>query len=134
MYTKAKKITASALGLGLALFLPSSVLAAVPTGRNLVPSDISGINNITGVVQNSIKFILLIAFVLSFLFLVIGGIRWMTGGGDEKAVSGARGMITAAIIGLVIVLVSYALIVLAETFFGVKIISGNISIPQVTDL
>lgn len=133
MYTKAKKIATSALGLGLALFLPSSALAAVSTNRNIVPNDISGINNIVQVIQNAIRFILLIAFVLAFIFLLIGGIRWITAGGDEKAVSGARGMITAALIGLVIVLVSYALIVLVETFFGVKIISGNIQIPQVQD-
>lgn len=133
MYTKAKNIAASAAGLGLALFLPSSVLAVVDTGRNVVPNDIAPINNIVAVIQNAIRFILLIAFVLAFVFLLIGGIRWITAGGDEKAVSGARGMITAALIGLVIVLVSYALIILVETFFGVKIISGSIKIPQVTD-
>lgn len=133
MYTKAKKIAASTLALGLALFLPSSAFAAVPTGANIVPNDIVNINNITKVIQNAVKFILLVAFVLAFIFLLIGGIRWITAGGDEKAVSGARGMITAALIGLVIVLVSYALIVLVEQFFGVRIISGPISIPQVTD-
>lgn len=133
MYTKAKNIAVSALGLGLALFLPSSALAEVDTMSNIVPNDISGIDNIVKVIQNAVRFILLIAFVLAFIFLLIGGIRWITAGGDEKAVSGARGMITAALIGLVIVLVSYALIILVETFFGVKIISGTIKIPQVTD-
>ncbi len=133
MYTKAKKIALASAGLGLILFLPASAFAAVNTGANIVPNSISPINNIVKVIQNAIKFILLVAFILAFIFLIIGGIRWITAGGDEKAVSGARGMITAALIGLVIVLVSYALIILVETFFGVKIISGNISIPQVTD-
>lgn len=133
MLNKTKKIAISGVASTLALLIPSTVLAALNTGSNIVPTDIAPINNITKVIQNAVKFILLAAFVLAFIFLIIGGIRWITAGGDEKAVAGARGMITAALIGLVIVLVSYALIVLVEQFFGVRIITGNISIPQVTD-
>lgn len=131
MIKKAKKLAiSSALPLA-ALALPASALA-----QNLVPNDIGGINNIVSVIRNAIRFVLLVAFILAFVFLIIGGIRWITAGGDEKAVSGARGMITAALIGLVIVLVSYALIVLVERFFGVTIISGDVnldSLPKYED-
>jgi len=120
MFEKAKKIAiSSALPIAL-LALPASALA-----QGLVPNQLTPINNIIAVVRNAIRFVLLVAFILAFVFLIFGGIRWITAGGDEKAVSGARGMITAALIGLVVVLVSYALIVLVETFFGVTIISGT---------
>ncbi len=112
-------------------FVHTVILADAPTGESLVPNSIIGIDNIVTVIRNVIRFILLIAFVLAFIFLIIGGIRWITAGGDEKGVERARGMITAALIGLVIVLVSYALIVLVQTFFGVNIISGNVTIPTV---
>jgi len=95
----------------------------------LVPRDLRPINDIVRVVRGAIQFILVVAFVLAFIFLLIGGIRWITAGGDEKAVAGARGMITAALIGLVIVLVSYAIIRLVEIFFGFDIITGTINIP-----
>ena len=42
-------------------------------------------------------------------------------------------MITAALIGLVIVLVAYAIILLVEKFFDVKIISAGIQIPTIKD-
>ncbi len=129
MLNKVKKIAVSSALPITALSLPFSAMAA----GTLVPTQISGINDITQVIRNAIRFILLIAFVLAFIFLLIGGIRWITAGGDEKAVSSARGMITAALIGLVVVLVSYALIVLVENFFGVSIISGAFTLPRVTD-
>ncbi len=134
MFAKIKKLAIPSVGLGLLLSAPGSIFAqAIGGGGALVPTEIAPINDIVQVIRNAIRFILLIAFVLAFIFLIIGGIRWITAGGDEKAVSSARGMITAALIGLVVVLVSYALIVLVETFFGVHIISGPITIPQVTD-
>jgi hypothetical protein len=88
-------------------------------------------NNILDIIRAIIQFILVVAFVLAFIMLLIGGIRWITAGGDEKAVGSARNMITAALIGLVIVLVAFALIKLVETFFGVSIISGGVTIPTI---
>ena len=125
MIKKFKKILSSSLLPVSALALPLPVFAA----ENLVPKDIEPINNIVKVIRGAIQFILVVAFVLAFIFLIIGGIRWITAGGDEKAVSGARGMITAALIGLVIVLVSYAIIRLVEIFFGFNIITGGVNIP-----
>lgn len=103
--------------------------AAALAAENLVPSTIAPINNIVTVIRGIIRLILLIAFVAAFLMLIIGGVRWILAGGDEKAVAGARGMITAALIGLVIVLVAYAIIRLVEIFFNVTIITGTVNIP-----
>ena len=125
MIKKFKKILSSFLLPVSALSFPLPAFAA----ENLVPPDIEGINNIVKVIRGAIQFILVVAFVLAFIFLIIGGIRWITAGGDEKGVAGARGMITAALIGLVIVLVSYAIIRLVEIFFGFNIITGGVNIP-----
>lgn len=133
MHKIAKKLpVAATAATTIMAFVHTVVLADNNTGESFVPNSISSIDNIVTVIRNIIRFIILIAFVLAFLFLIIGGIRWITAGGDEKGVERARGMITAALIGLVIILVSYALIVLVQTFFGVNIISGNIVIPTAT--
>ncbi len=112
------------------LIIPASAFA-VAGGSNLVPTELSKTADIVAVIQAIIKFILIVAFVIAFVMLLIGGIRWILAGGDEKAVGAARNTITAALIGLVIVLVAFALIKLVETFFGVTIISGNVEIPHV---
>src|SRR3989344_2910407 len=131
MLKKARKLIIPAALYTAALLSPTGILALVPSGE-LVPKDIRPINNIVSVIRTIIQFILVVAFVLAFVMLLIGGIRWITAGGDEKAVGSARNMITAALIGLVIVLVAYALIKLVETFFGINIISGGVNIPQIT--
>lgn len=50
--------------------------------------------------------------ILGFIFLmtiVWGGIAWMTAGGNEEKVNKAKVMINAAIAGLVVVFISFAL-------------------------
>ncbi|HVM90996.1 MAG TPA: pilin [Verrucomicrobiae bacterium] len=49
-----------------------------------------------------------LGIVLLFYF-IYGGFRWMTAGGDEKQVGEAKTMIRNAVIGLVIIMASYAL-------------------------
>ncbi len=57
----------------------------------------------------------IIRIVLGFLgtiFLILtiySGFRWMTSAGNEDAIKKAKGTITAAIIGLVVVLAAYAI-------------------------
>lgn len=129
MFKKLRKIVIPTVSYAITLAMPVAAFA-INSGE-LVPAKIRPIDNIVSIIRAIIQFILVVAFVLAFIMLLIGGIRWITAGGDEKAVGSARNMITAALIGLVIVLVAYALIKLVETFFGVSIITGGVDIPQV---
>lgn len=53
---------------------------------------------------------LLFAGVVALFIIVWAGIRFITSGGDAKQMQSARSMITYAIIGLIVVLSSYAII------------------------
>jgi hypothetical protein len=93
-----------------------------------VPAD-SGFVNLTtlrfaDLVSYGIQLILVLAAVLFFFLLVIGGIKWITSGGDKGQTEAARNQITAALVGLVIVFAAWAIVQLVETFFGVTILSG----------
>ena len=57
------------------------------------------------------------ATIIALLFLIYGGIRWIASGGDKTQVEGAREAITGALIGLVIVFLSYFIINILLTFF-----------------
>lgn len=83
------------------------------------------------VVTFIVQILIVAAFIVAFIFLLLGGIRWITAGGDEKAIAGARGMITGALIGLIIVLAAFTIVKLIEYFFNVKIISGTLTIPSI---
>ena len=64
------------------------------------------------------------AALLAFVFIVIGGLQWITAGGDKIAAASARDRITAAIIGLVIVVAAFALTSIILTLLGINIFGG----------
>ena len=70
-----------------------------------------------------------IAYILAGVFfliqVLIGGIAWINAGGDPKAMESARGRITNAVIGLVIVVAAFAITIIVTTVFGVNIFSGD---------
>ncbi|MFZ5365836.1 MAG: hypothetical protein ACOZBZ_00905 [Patescibacteria group bacterium] len=81
------------------------------------------------VVAAAIRFILVIAALAFFFMLVIGGIRWIVSGGDKAGTEAARNQITAALVGLVIIFVAWAIILLIKTLFGVDIL--QLTIPSI---
>ncbi len=81
------------------------------------------------IISGLIKAALVIAAVIFFFILVIGGIRWIASGGDKSATEGARSQITAALVGLVIVFAAWAIVALVQTFFNINIF--NLALPTV---
>lgn len=57
-----------------------------------------------------LQILLLVVGSLSVLFLMIGGIRYVTAHGNEEQAEGAKKTMTHAIIGLVIVVMSFTII------------------------
>lgn len=71
--------------------------------------------------------ILLVGGVVIFFFILItGAIQWIFSGGDKQAVQNARGRITSALVGLVIMLSVFAIIKMVESFFGISILTLDI--------
>ncbi len=85
-----------------------------------------GIGNVISAV---VGLLLLVAAILSFLYLILGGIQWITSGGDKSAMETARNRITAAIVGLIIVAASWAIMAIIGKFIGVDILGGVFTIP-----
>jgi len=107
----------------------SSALAAFP----LLATSVSAVTDIAApsgfftdigvLINKALQFVLVIAALLVFLYLIWGGIEWITSGGDEDKTESAINKITAAVIGLIVVAASFAILQLALTFLGV----GNIN-------
>ncbi len=73
---------------------------------------------------------IILAGVAFFVYLLFGGIRWLTSGGDAKATQSARDSIATALVGLIIVVSTYGIIRIVEGAFGITILSGNIVFPS----
>ena len=48
---------------------------------------------------------------VAFILIIVAGFRWMTSGGNEETIAGARRTIAAAVVGLIVVFVAYAITV-----------------------
>jgi len=71
--------------------------------------------------------LLLVGGILIFFFyMLIGAIQWIVSGGDKAALESSRGKISSAIVGLVILFSTFAIIKLIEAFFGVDILTIDI--------
>lgn len=67
--------------------------------------------------------VMVIGALLVLIYLLWGGIAWITAAGDSNKVSAARDKITQAIIGLIVLAASLAIFMLVQSFLGVKILN-----------
>jgi hypothetical protein len=88
-------------------------------------------NNLGPIIGNAVTFILVIAAVIALFFLIWGGIRWITSGGDKAKVESARGTIIAAIIGLVISFLAFFILSIVLGFFGLSL--SNLVLPRISN-
>jgi hypothetical protein len=107
-----------------------AVLAASDINLQDVGGNFSPLTSLTvgGLVSGLIRLVLVIAALVFFFILVIGGIRWIVSGGDKAQTEAARNQITAALVGLVIVFAAWAIVQLINVFFGINIF--ELSLPS----
>ena len=80
----------------------------------------------------AVKALFILAGLLAFLYLILGGIKWITSGGNKDDVTKARDQIQAAIIGLIVVFGVLAIIGLMEKVLGVGLgVTAPIVIPTI---
>jgi len=72
-----------------------------------------------GTLFNAIlSLVMLLGALLVFLQLILAGFYWITSGGDKGKVDSARQRLIAAIIGLIILASSFAILTLGLNFLG----------------
>ena len=126
------KLASSLLSL-LMVCAPLSALAAVTPGSTGLDAAAqgTGLDNacegaeaqvcIARIVGSVITAALGFVEVLLFIYLLYGGFLWMTSGGDSEGVKKAKTMIKNAVIGLIIIALSYVLASFIITRLGTAI-------------
>lgn len=83
-------------------------------------------NNGLGIfVSNVIGLLIGLAGIFFLIFLVWGGVQWITSGGEKGSVENARNQITNAAIGLVIVVAAWAIFSVLKTFLGLPNVTSG---------
>lgn len=72
--------------------------------------------------------VLVVAVLLTFLYFILGGLRWITSGGEKSKVADARNTIISAVVGLLVLTASFAILNLVLPLLGFE------SLNQVLEL
>lgn len=99
--------------------LPSKWLKDVATASGLPGGGLDTITN--NLIPYAVSVLLFLLVFLSLLFLLIGGIKWITSGGDKEGMAKAKGTVTYAIIGLALGLGSFIIIMIISQIFNVDL-------------
>lgn len=75
-------------------------------------------DSLGGLINGVLSFVMVVAALLVFFYLILGGIEWITSGGDKSKTESARNKITSAVIGLIILAASYAILQIILQFLG----------------
>ncbi|MDO8487137.1 MAG: hypothetical protein Q7S45_02515 [Candidatus Curtissbacteria bacterium] len=81
-------------------------------------------------VRNGITLLLVASFVIALIWIILNGLRFILAQGDEKTVASAWTQIYWTLIGMVIIMGSFAIIKMVETFFGVSVLSADLKLPH----
>ena len=107
--------SASALGLLSLVVLPSVVFAQVDPITNSfgyaqgIGGGAFGTADLRDTIVSLVNVLLGFLGIIAVIIILWGGFKWMTAGGNEEKVGEARSLIIAGIIGLAIIIASFAI-------------------------
>ncbi len=83
----------------------------------------SGSTTISDLIKRALPLIYSVAGIALLIYLLIGGYGYLVSQGDPKAIASARSKITTALIGLVIVFISYWIVQAVGLLLGINAFS-----------
>jgi hypothetical protein len=86
---------------------------------------VSDLFGVTGVFSTVTSVLLFVIGAVSVIMIIIGGLRYVVSGGDSSNVSAAKNTILYAIVGLIVALLSYAVINFVLTNFSADGLGGG---------
>lgn len=101
---------------GQVLYSPNLRLPGVNTSTKIFPLT----TKLGGFISSLFEVVILIAVILSFFWLVWGAFHYLFAGGNKEELAKARGRITWAIVGLILVLVAFLIAQFTVQIFGPK--------------
>jgi hypothetical protein len=99
-----------ALALVVTPFLAGAQFNLPDPGGTGLTGGITNESTLTGFILRVINIALALAGLIAVLFLIIGGFRYITAGGNEEAAGSARKIILNAVIGIIVVILSFVVV------------------------
>jgi len=122
------------LSLALPAFAEQSVNPCDSSSSNPISAVLCrlGGNNggsVATTIRGVVVFFIIIAVVIALMYLLYGGVKWITSKGEKTEVEAARNHIMAAIIGLIVVILAVFILSVVLAAFGISF--DSLKIPVV---
>ncbi len=88
----------------------------------------AGLDQISGLFTAIVKAATGLAFVAVLVILVVASIKFLTSGGEPKAVASARDAVTWALLGILFMAIAWLILQLIQAFTGVKVTIFDIKV------
>jgi len=115
MKLTSRHLAAAATLVVLAVPLLVSAQSILPPPPGGLATGFSGSSTtVTSVITRVVQIALALAGLVAILFLIIGGFRYVTAGGNEETAEAAKKTILNAIIGIIVIILSYVILRVIE--------------------
>lgn len=115
------------------LINPTPGTHAVRTCTTPVPSgpetcyEVATIKGFEWIFQNVVVSILSVAGIVLFILLIVGGFKYLTSAGNPESVASAQKTLTYAIIGIVLIALSYLILVFIQNITGANVTTFSVN-------
>ena len=87
-----------------------------------LPNDPTKFVDVGSIISKLLPYVYVLAGLSLLVMLILGGVGLMTAAGDPAKIKASYGKISGALIGFLIIFVSYFVLQLLETILGVSIL------------
>ena len=90
--------------------------------------DPAKITDIVAIIETVITFLAPAAAIAFLIMILFGGFKFVTSGGDPKATGQAKAILTYAVFGVILVVISWLILLLIQSLTGVDV--TKVGIPE----
>ncbi len=88
--------------------------------------DPAGLTELENIFGNLISVIVGLGFVAMMILLIMAGFKYLTSGGEPKAIQSAHHTLSWAILGVLLMIVAWVILQLTQAFTGIDVTMFNI--------
>ncbi len=96
------------------------------------PADTTGVSFIQGLIPALLNMGFVAGSVFFLFNAILGGIKWISAGGDKGHIETARSQVTNSVIGMFVLLSVYVIVGFIELFFGVNLTMFDLESLRIT--
>lgn len=93
-----------------------------------MPLDPSGLTQIENLFKKLVQISVSLAFVALFVVLLWAGIKYLTSGGEPKALQSTSQTVTWALLGMLFLIIAWLILLLIEAFTGVQVTNFTVKL------